>query len=263
MTEFNIEDRFHSCCYRLETEDIQALDREDNGPVNNVMAGIADHCYGTKLSEYEHGLLAEMFYINVKRERKGDIIALNVRDPHYYELLLRFCVMLADHYQEVDALAAFNTFQTKLRGFLEKYGFFTVTSQELKPFRGKSAVMMSSASRGIIKVDFIEHREFYRDFFNNIVDRPIVKDREYVYLMVNSDTFFIKIGRSTKPFYRERTLHSQEPGIHTIALWPGDGKLEKELHAVFKHRNVRGEWFRLTLADLIEVEKLMAARSAG
>jgi len=100
-----------------------------------------------------------MFYIDGKQELQGDIIQLNVRDPHYCELLLRFCVMLADHYQEVDALAAFNTFQTKLRGFLEKYGFFTVTSQELKPFRGKSAVMMSSASKGIIKVDFIVVRQ--------------------------------------------------------------------------------------------------------
>jgi|GEM_PF-620598 len=251
------EDKFYMCCFRLEREDILVLDQEDNGPINNVISGIAIHCYGVKFYDDHHGLLVEMFYINGKQELKGDIIRLDVKDSDYYELLLHFCVLLADNYKEVDAIGAFNTFQQKLRGFLEKREFFTVTSLELKPFKGQNAVMMSSASRGIIKLDFIDPKEFYRDFFDNIADQSVEKGKEYVYLMVNTDTALIKIGKSIDPVYRERTLHSKEPSVHLIALWRCGQQVEKKLHAKFSHRRVRGEWFRLTLSDLTALEKMM------
>ena len=261
MTDAHItEDKFYACCFRLEREDILRLDQEDNGPINNVIAGIATHCYGAKLYDDDHGLLAEMFYINGKRDLRGDIIRLDVKDRDYYELLLRFCILLSDEYNEVDALGAFNTFQQKLRGFLEKQQFFTVTSLELKPFKGQNAVMVSSASRGIIKLDFIESKEFYRNFFNNIADQPVEKGKEYVYLMVNTDTALIKIGKSIDPVYREKTLHSKEPSVHLIALWCCGKQVEKELHAKFSHRRVRGEWFRLTIPDLTALEKIMIDR---
>lgn len=256
------EDQFYECCFRLDGDDISKLDQEDNGPINNVIAGIATHCYGTKLYDDDHGLLAEMFYINGRKELRGDIIRIGIRDGNYYELLLRFCVLLANDYEEVDAIGAFNTFQQKLRGFLEKQKFFTVTSLELKPFMGQNTVMMSSASRGIIKLDFIEPKEFYRDFFNNIVGQPLQQGKEYVYLMVNTDTGLIKIGKSIDPVYRERTLHSKEPSVHLIALWRCDQQVEKELHAKYIHRRVRGEWFRLTIPDLTALEEFMAVRQS-
>jgi len=255
--DLKTEDKFYTSCFRLEREDILKLDQEDNGPINNVIVGIANHCYGAKLYDDHYGLLVEMFYINGKQELKGDIIRLNVKESDYYELLLRFCVLLADDYKEVDAIGAFNTFQQKLRGFLEKMGFFTVTSVELKSYKGQNTVMLSSASRGIIKLDFIEPKEFYRDFFNNIVNQPIEKGKEYVYLMVNTDTGLIKVGKSIDPVYRERTLHSREPSVHLIALWCCHRQVEKELHAKFSHRRVRGEWFRLTIPDLAALEKMM------
>ena len=258
--ELATEDKFFACCFRLEREDIIKLDQEDNGPINNVVAGIAPHCYGTKLYDDEHGMMVEMFYINGRGQHRGDIIQLEVKDPGYYGLLLRFCILLADDYKEVNALAAFNTFQQKLRGFLEKLNFFTVTSLELKPFNGQNAIMMSSASRGIMKLDYIDPKEFYRDFFGNSADRPVEKRNEYVYLMVNTDTSLIKIGRSVNPVYRERTLHSQEPAVHLIAMWCCVKQIEKELHTMFHHRRIRGEWFRLTIFDMTALEKFMIER---
>ena len=115
-------DKFNSCCFRLAKDDILKFEQTDNGPINNVLAGIANHCYGVQLFDDSHGLSAEMFYINGVRTLKGDIIQLDVKDADYFELLMRFCVLLANDYEEVDALDAFNTFQTKLRGFLEKLG---------------------------------------------------------------------------------------------------------------------------------------------
>lgn len=77
--------------------------------------------------------------------------------------------------------------------------------------------------------------------------------------MVNTDTALIKIGKSNNPRYRERTLHSQEPVVHLIAVWCCDPKIEKELHTKFATKRVRGEWFRLQISDLTEIEKHMNA----
>jgi hypothetical protein len=254
-----MSDKFFTCCFRLEEADIQELDKADNGPINNVMAGLAKHCYGVNLADDQLGLLAKIYYINGVRELKGDIIELDPRDPDYFELLMRFCMMLADDYKEVDAIDAFNTFQTKLRGFLEKLGFQTVTGQELEQFKGQNAVMFSTAKRGLLKLTFIDKKDFYRDFFNNNHTCEIDKTKQYVYLMVNTDTALIKIGKSKNPRYRERTLHSQEPVVHLIAVWCCDPKIEKELHAKFAAKRVRGEWFRLQISDLTKIEMHMKA----
>ncbi|MBD1365362.1 GIY-YIG nuclease family protein [Mucilaginibacter sp. ZT4R22] len=255
----NTDDKFYSSCFRLSEADILKFDEQDNGPINNVLAGIAYSCYGVRLYDDQHGVSADMFFINGRGKLKGDIITLNIQDPDYYELLLRFCILLSEDYQDVDAIGAFNTFQQKLRGFLEKKRFTTVTSPELRKFRGQDAVLMSAAPRGIIKIDLIDPVEFYRDFFNNIVNAPIDKSKDYVYLMVNTQTSLIKIGTSNNPVYRERTLHSQEPTVHLIAYWCCGKDVEKNLHAKYAGRRVRGEWFRLGIRELTEIEKFMMA----
>lgn len=255
--ENNSEEKFIANCFTLSKEDILKFDEQDNGPINNVIVGISNHCYGVRLFDDEHGLSADMFYINGKKNLRGDIIQLGLRDIDYYELLLRFCVMLSDLYSEVNALAAFNTFQQKLRGFLEKLGFITVTSLELERFKGKAAVMMGVSPRGLFKIDAIDQKQFYREFFNNIVPQIIEPGQDYLYLMVNTETGLIKIGRSINPIYRERTLHSQEPSIHLIAIWRCGQEIEKQLHGKFNHKRQRGEWFSLTIPDLAEVERFM------
>ncbi|SDE84971.1 Meiotically up-regulated gene 113 [Mucilaginibacter pineti] len=250
-------DKFDTCCFRLSKDDIVAFDEVDNGPINNVMAGLADHCYGVNLFDDEHGLSVKMFYINGARALKGDLIELELRDRDYFELLMRFCMLLADDYLEVDALDAFNTFQSKLRGFLEKLGFTTISSLEIEKFEGQNAVMMTASKRGFFRLKFMDKKEFYRDFFNNVHSCKIEIERQYIYLMVNTDTSLIKIGKSNNPRYRERTLHSQEPVVHLVALWCCDPKIEKDLHKMFAAKRVRGEWFRLLVSDLTKIERHM------
>lgn len=201
-----------------------------------------------------------MFYINHDNELKGDIICLDLDDTDYFEFLLRFCNLLAKDYNEVDAVDAFNMFQNAVRSFLEKEGFFTTTSFELKKYRGKDAVLISSSPKGIKNIAMIDRVELYRDFFNNNYEITTISDKEYVYLMVNDDTALIKIGTSKKPGYREKTLHSQEPSIHLIALWCCSKEIEKELHKKYSHKRIRGEWFRLLLQDLIDIEEFMKIR---
>lgn len=64
------------------------------------------------------------------------------------------------------------------------------------------------------------------------------------YLIKNKTTGFYKIGRSMFPFFRERTLQSQEPLIDIVKTWDND--IEDELHEKYKTQRVRGEWFNLS-----------------
>ncbi|WP_291138615.1 GIY-YIG nuclease family protein [Flavobacterium sp. UBA7663] len=251
------QERFESKVFSLSREDILELEKFDNGPLNNVITRINKHCYGVSIID-EEKIKFDMFYVNSENELKGDLIRLTLNEKNYFQLLMRFTAMLAEDYEDVDAISAFNTFQTKLRGFLEKLNFFTTTSLELKPYLGKGSVMISTAPRGIVNVILVEHKEFYREFFNNNYKIEKVENSEYVYLMVNSYSGYIKIGRSKNPRYREKTLHSQEPTISLIAQWQCSKHIEKELHEKFKSKRVRGEWFRLQLNDLKEIETFMS-----
>ena len=256
-TAFDLDDKFFECCFTLSEEDILTLDKGDNGAITNVIAGIDHHCFGVKLYDDHLGLAVDMFYINGSAGLKGDIVQLSLADSNYFALLLRFCVVLANEYADLNELDAFNTFQKKLRGFLEKLGFFTTTNLELKQFKGQSIIMMSSSKRGVFKLEFIDKTEYYRSFFGDSFATELIVDRDYVYLMLNVQTSLIKIGTSKNPGYRERTLHSQEPEIHLIAKWCCPKQIERKLHAKFKHKSSHGEWFRLNLSNLAEIETFM------
>lgn len=259
----NIPKRFNEVSFTLSREDILKLDEADNGSINNAISRINRNCFGVILFDDEKGVATEMFYINYDHELKGDIICLDINDPDYFQLLLRFCIMLSYAYDNIDAINAFNIFQTKLRSFLEKRGFLTTTTLELKRFKGQHALIMGISPRGFKNITLIDRVEIYRNFFNNNFDTPQLVDKEYVYLMLNDDTSLIKIGTSKKPGYREKTLHSQEPNIHIIALWCCSKAIEKELHKKFDKKRVRGEWFRLTFSELKEIEDFMTVRTSN
>lgn len=256
----DLPDRFSDVCFTLSREDILAMNQSANtGDINNVISRISRHCFGVQSFDDEPNKV-EMFYINHDYELKGDILCLDLDDADYFEFLLRFCNLLAKDYNEVDAINAFNIFQNYVRSFLEKKGFFTTTSFELKNYRGKDAVFVSTSPKGIKNIEMIDRVELYRDFFNNNYHTPILSGKEYVYLMVNDDTALIKIGTSKKPGYREKTLHSQEPAIQLIAVWECSKKFEKELHKKYSHKRIRGEWFRLLLQDLVDIDEFMKIR---
>ena len=60
-----------------------------------------------------------------------------------------------------------------------------------------------------------------------------------------------KIGKSVNPKYREKTLRSEKPDIKMIFSTEERRSFsESTLHVCFREYRVRGEWFKLTQAQV-------------
>lgn len=76
-----------------------------------------------------------------------------------------------------------------------------------------------------------------------------------VYVMIDKNTGFYKIGRSKNPKTREKTLQSEKPTIEMLFNYDARVKDEKELHKMFSNKRVRGEWFDLNGSDLMTIKE--------
>ena len=68
--------------------------------------------------------------------------------------------------------------------------------------------------------------------------------KAFTYIMKDSNTGLIKIGKSINPLHRERTLQSEKPTISLFAVCEED--IENELHSIYDSYRVRGEWFNIS-----------------
>ena len=78
-----------------------------------------------------------------------------------------------------------------------------------------------------------------------------------VYVMIDKNTGYYKIGRSLKPKFRERTLQSEKPTIELLFSNDAKIKKEKDLHNMFSEKRIRGEWFNLNGSDLIKIKEYL------
>ena len=76
--------------------------------------------------------------------------------------------------------------------------------------------------------------------------------KEYCYLMY--DGKYYKIGKSIHPQKRLKQLKTANPNIEIVDT----SKLvdEKDLHNLYKHKNITLEWFDLTNEDVNEIKSL-------
>lgn len=85
---------------------------------------------------------------------------------------------------------------------------------------------------------------------NSQPKKKVIKKKGFIYLMIDTANGYTKIGFSRNPKHRERTLQSEKPTIELIWKKEGTTKNEKELHEIFSHCRLRGEWFNLTRSDI-------------
>lgn len=86
-------------------------------------------------------------------------------------------------------------------------------------------------------------------------DKSPVQRKTKIYVMLDTSTGYYKIGRSINPSFREKTLQSKKPTITLLFGFDSTHQQEKQLHAQYAEKRVRGEWFALTEDDLSTIKE--------
>jgi len=253
MTEEYLDEHFYPNFHYLNEESILQLNAANTDPrVNNVITGMHRHCYGLHMVDDTDSIQYNIFYINGRRILEGCLLELDIKNPERDRLLIAFSMYIADAY-DLDVLETFNTFQESIRSMCEQVGYLTITVNELLPYKGMNPHIIAKDVKGIFIIPFLEHAHLYRYLFGNLEIITPTKGDSFVYLMHNKRNNLVKIGKSINPQHREKTLQAEEPEITMVAVWKASDKLERYLHKLYKHKRLRGEWFKLTFKELKEI----------
>lgn len=98
--------------------------------------------------------------------------------------------------------------------------------------------------------DRIKFRKAKVNFLSKDHSNKKNESARHLYLLKNKRNGYYKIGLSTRPRIRERTLQSEDPEICCIKHWSNCGHMEKFWHNHFSEQRIRGEWFWLTDAQV-------------
>lgn len=106
-------------------------------------------------------------------------------------------------------------------------------------------------------------REMQADYLRKMASTPKEKPKPprnevaFVYLGINKLTKRVKIGFSSKPEMRERTLQEEVPDFQIIHKVKGTWQDEQNLHAKFASKRIRGEWFDLSEEEIEMAKTIM------
>lgn len=256
-----IQKYFDKNCFEYDREYIYHLNEKDNGPINNVISHLDEKCYGLLIFDDKTFIEYTIFYIDHRNELGGFGLNLSLQLDYMTrnQYTIEFCKLINDKYPHADIVDTFNAFQSQLRSGFEKLGFFTI-GNEISMFEGKNAAALFPPSKGIMNFQTIDKKSLYRWLFSEN-EKTIQTDEsrtKKIYLILDSKNNLIKIGQSFYPKTREKTLHGVSPEWDLITTWIAPVSVEKELHAKFKSKRVRGEWFSLDFSDLKEIKSHMS-----
>lgn len=115
-----------------------------------------------------------------------------------------------------------------------------------------------------LKILTLCYREVIYVNLNNITEKiseETLKNHDNnftnIYVMLDKNTGYYKIGRSITPKRREKTLQSEKPTIEMLFYKESINKTEKELHIMYKEKRIRGEWFNLNGNDLNNIKNYL------
>lgn len=168
-------------------------------------------------------------------------VALEVLIQDYQEIK---AVMIAEEFREE---SIYRDSIDKLQGILNsKYA-----SEELKKFIMECGLIMPQTKQSRLYLSR-ESKEHEQPNQQESVFKVEKKSSEgNIYLMANSRNRYTKIGFTmNKPEFRERTLQSEEPEISLKCWFKGLPEDEIQLHRLFQHKRMRGEWFDLSKEDI-------------
>ena len=108
-------------------------------------------------------------------------------------------------------------------------------------------------------LDKNDHSLLFENVFIKENNSGKIDDPYFIYLMQDLNTKFYKIGMSKSPFYREKTLQSENPNILLLCCKefptrPEAYSQEQLLHQQYSQYKVRGEWFNFSAIQLLKIE---------
>lgn len=265
---------FQNRLVELDKATIFRLNEADHtGAINNVLIGLDRHVLSLALkddiSETKtdfRNVPYQLIYINgASGELKGYLFTLRMNLKERNELLFLFCKHLSEEFEPVNRFNLFNAYQKFTQTIFEKLGYITYTDNLLRKVGRQHAdfVLKGPGVKGLVYTPFIEEWKLTEPISTKKTNsqKVNVDDETFVYLMLNRANGRYKIGRSKFPFFREKTLQSQEPDVELIDKWLAPSSVEKKLHRLFKDKRLRGEWFELSKEDISTIRITMVKYS--
>ncbi|QIK54472.1 hypothetical protein G7051_09010 [Dysgonomonas sp. HDW5B] len=246
-------DIFHERCAILDSATVLEFNTHwESSELHNVITGLCKECYGVFILD-DKNIKYQLAYFNGERELEGIVLELDFPFEKRDKLVFFFSDFLSHRYKRLDTIDVFNTFQHYTRSMLERIGHLTLSSLDIEKYKDRNPEVI-----GALVIPMINKPTFYKDYFGNLYLDEMAGDDVCVYLMLNKNNNYIKIGKSKKPRFREKTLQAEEPDIEIIASWLAPAYIEKELHSKFTEKRMRGEWFDLLFSDLKIIKDKMS-----
>jgi hypothetical protein len=230
--------------------------------LNNIIDGFESDFYTILLSDDDENLNEySLIYIgndngirglNFKSGRK-------IKDRDIYTF--RFCQAIEAEFPNKNSLVVFNTFQSQLKRVYENFGIICIP-EHIAHLKNGLVFLMPNNKKDVDRILQVDFLEFYRSYFNRKNKKQDSNELAKVYLMYDQKEGYFKIGetknklKTRRKGVSEATLRATNPMIEIICAWEATKKLETELHANYKSKRKRGEWFDLRAIDLEDINKM-------
>lgn len=252
-----VEQLFDDLYFELNENTIREFYRSNptSQGLSLMFKGFCNYCYFafTNSDTIENVTSIKICYIQYKQALKAYGVEIPILSEFSNELSFKLACHLNHIDSDLELIETYNQLQYHRTVALEDCDYFVINSAIDK----NKGTLLSFDHRGIVDVWTYSRRKFYSNVMFPIVDKPHQYPDNKIYLMLDDKTGYFKIGRSKNPIVREKTLQSEKPEIFLIAQWSAPKIIEKELQHKYRSKNIRGEWFRLSVSDLDDIRDFM------
>lgn len=231
--------------------------------LNNVLEGFESDFFAISTDEKKNIEDYTLTYIGYSNEIKGYTLrsGRNIKDRDFNTL--SFAKIIENEFPEKNAISIFNIFQTKLEQIYESFGILCLP-ENIATKEGNMSFILSNPKNSVDYLMTIDPLKFYKSFFERDIRTPDRGGISKLYLMLEGENGFIKIGQTKNKIeirrkgVAEPTLKAKDPKIFVISAWIAPIEIEKTLHLKYEFKRKRGEWFDLRSSDLEEINRIMS-----
>lgn len=247
----------------LTEKEIEELAKFDHS-IFNVKLGFHKESFGNYSNDDNLDLINYTYFLTYISKCNSDCICgYKLELKPYLKTRNRmtnfFSNFICEKFSFSDNTLIFNTFQDLQRTLFEKLDLWTYDDSFFDELEGKNVNILLKGKKGLIYVPFVNTDVKKTDHKENISNNKSQTSKEstFVYLMYNNNNGYYKIGYSSNPKYREKTLQAEESDIVLIDKWISTQVVENLLHKRIKEKRLRGEWFNLDESDIAQIKEFM------